>query len=521
VNPLRPLLAIARADFTERVRRTSFLVTLAAAAWLGWLVIDGHVSLSAGGYHGVMNGAWAGMLVAGTTSMMVSLVGFWVVKNAVERDRATRVGEILAATPLTKVQYTLGKFLSNLGVLGTIVGALMLVVPVLVALKGEHADFALVPMVVPFLLIALPGIAVVGALAVFFETFRPLSGGAGNVLWFFLWSALLAVPMSTGATSFDMSGMAVMKASTEEGARAAFPDTYTDDFSFSIGGGDAGPDRGTFVWRGIQWTPARLAQRCSWFVVALGIALLAAVPFDRFDTSHGKRGRAAPAVVAVETARAAAEVQPAHLTPLPASRRQSPFAVYLGELGLMVKGRPWWFWAVCCGLFVAELTLPLEIARGRILPFAWIWPILLWSAMGAREAKDGTEELVFTAPRPVVTQIPALYLAGVTVALAAGGGIAVRCLLAGSGGALAGWLAGALFIPALALCLGVWSGTSKAFEALYTVLWYVGPLQPVAGLDFMGASDAALAAGTPAVTAAAAVMLVALAALGRRLRLAR
>ena len=53
----RVLLAIARADALERIRRYSFLVTLAASAWIGWLVVEGQVTMRLGGYAGEGNGA--------------------------------------------------------------------------------------------------------------------------------------------------------------------------------------------------------------------------------------------------------------------------------------------------------------------------------------------------------------------------------------------------------------------------------------------------------------------------------
>ena len=53
-------------------------------------------------------------------------------------------------------------------------------------------------------------------------------------------------------------------------------------------------------------------------------------------------------------------------------------------------------------------------------------------------------------------------------------------------------LASALLIPSFAIALGVWSGTSKPFEAIYTVWWYLGPLNHAPGLDFVeGPSPAA------------------------------
>jgi hypothetical protein len=73
----------------------------------------------------------------------------------------------------------------------------------------------------------------------------------------------------------------------------------------------------------------------------------------------------------------------------------------------------------------------------------------------------------------------------------------------------------------LALALGVWSGTSRSFEGLYTALWYMGPLQAIPWIDFMGVSDAAIAVWTPIVFAILTVILLTAAFIGRRRRLRR
>ena len=78
-------------------------------------------------------------------------------------------------------------------------------------------------------------------------------------------------------------------------------------------------------------------------------------------------------------------------------------------------------------------------------------------------------------------------------------------------------VAGAVFIPSLALSLGVWSGSSRLFEITYLLLWYLGPLHPfgMPHLDFMGATDASLSVGAPASFALCAAILLGAAALGR------
>jgi hypothetical protein len=97
----------------------------------------------------------------------------------------------------------------------------------------------------------------------------------------------------------------------------------------------------------------------------------------------------------------------------------------------------------------------------------------------------------------------------------------VRLLATGEAGAAGAVAAGALFVPALALALGEWTGTPKVFEGVFTALWYLGILNGIPALDFLGGTEPARAAGVPGVYAALAVALVAAAVAGRRARLGR
>jgi hypothetical protein len=137
--------------------------------------------------------------------------------------------------------------------------------------------------------------------------------------------------------------------------------------------------------------------------------------------------------------------------------------------------------------------------------------------LGTREAQFSTGPLIFSAPHAVPRQLLATYAAGVLVAAITGGGLGLHLLYERDFAGLIAWATGALFIPALALVLGVASGSRKFFEALYTAWWYVGPLHHIRGLDFMGTTAAS---STPAPYLAAAVLLMLLAYSWRRVRLA-
>lgn len=519
----RVLYQMVRADFLERVRRYSFLLTLAAALYLAYGVAAEKVWVVVGnGYRGVYNSAWIGMLMTVCCTTFLSLVGFYVVKNSLQRDADTRVGRILAATPMRKEFYTLAKTLSNFSVLACMVLVLMLAALAMQFLRPEARPISLWKLWSPFLLIALPAMFLTASLALLFETLPILRGGAGNVLYFFFWTAGLAVGVEAGVD--DPTGLQLLYRSTRAALKAADPTTPEKfNFSLTIGGQQAVR---TFPWNGIDWTAHVLLVRLLWMAIPAGIALLASGFFHRFDparewtrvkTLKPMAATASPEAVAQNAHASRVERFPAYLSPLPRTPAQSAFArLVAAELRLMLKGKRWWWYAVAAGLFIACLALPPDAARSGVLLAAWIWPILLWSPMGSLEARHNTQSLIFSSTRALPRQLPAVWLAGVVVAILTGGGVGLRLLLSADVHGLAAWLAGALFIPSMALALGVWSDSSKAFEALYTVWWYMGPLHHIPGLDFIGASAAS---SRPVGYASAAMVLFLVAYWGRRLRL--
>ena len=202
----------------------------------------------------------------------------------------------------------------------------------------------------------------------------------------------------------------------------------------------------------------------------------------------------------------------------PSIRIKNSFLVLVtAEFRLQIRGRSWWWYAVAAALFFACLFSPIDASRSGVILAAWIWPILLWSEMGTREARFSTTSLIYSARNAFPGQLLASWAAGFLVALLTGGGLGLRLLAAGDFPGLLAWLAAALFIPSLALALGVFTGGRKAFEALYTAWWYLGPLHHLPGIDFMATTPAS---SSPLGYFVASAVLVASACAWRRTRLA-
>ena len=530
------LYHLARADFLERVRRHSFLVMLLLAAFLGYQVAIGNITVRLDEYRGELNSAWVGSMMSLMTTFFVGWFGFYLVKGSVARDRETGVGQIMATTPLTRPLYTLGKWVSNFSVLLAMVIVLAVASVPIQYLAGENLQLDLLALLEPFIFIALPLLALVAALAVLFETIPFLQGGFGNLAYFFLF--ILSLPLSMSLTkshpAYEPLGMGLLMQSMGEAARAEFPD-YQSGFVL----GDPGTITGIFNWTGVDWTTDILVPRFVFLGIAILVTLIAGFFFDRFDPSRSRlrsmqRKTSDPLSApepfdqthivpmffredkpaSVSQTLSAVRLAPLTLSPLGNSdaNKFSFFNVLLAELKLLLKGQRWWWYVVAVGFVVACFFGDPKTTRQILLPITWVWPVLIWSAMGNREIHNNVHQLTFSSAFPLWRQIPAQWMAGFIVTLLTACGALARLGMDGDSTTLLAVISGAIFIPSLALASGVWSGTSKLFEILYMALWYIGPLNhAVPELDFIGTTSN----GYPGLFIPLSIVLILAAFLGR------
>ncbi len=514
MKSVRIIYHLARADFLERVRRYSFLVMLGLVVFLGYQTAIGNMALELGLYRGEFNSAWVGAMMSLIATFFIGWFGFYLVKGSVGRDRETGVGQIMAATPLTRPLYLIGKWLSNLAVLLAMVAVLALAAVVIQFLRGENTQINLLTFLSPFVFIVMPLMALVAAVAVLFESVPFLQGGLGNIIYFFAFIGFLPFFMENPTfqqySAFEPTGLGLLGSEMGKAVAAIYPE-YNGDFS--LGGGFVAATR-VFTWNGVQWTPEIILARCSLIALAILIIFFSALFFDRFDPSRAKPRRMKPRMTKpdptpVITALANPNV---HLTPLKtAANRFSFFNVFIAEIKLLLKGQHWWWYVIMVGIIIACLVTPSVAVREYALPIAWVWPILLWSAIGNREIHNNVQQMTFSSASPLIRQLPAQWLAGFIVTLLVSTGAIIRFIVDGDTVGLLALISGAFFIPSLALASGIWSGTGKLFEILYMLIWYLGPLNKIGELDYIGSHGN----GRPEIFIPFSILLIVFAVIGR------
>ena len=536
----RILYQLAKADFLERVRGYRFLIFLGLAIAAAFFFVPADnaawVTIDIDGYRGVYDSAWIGAMVGLMSSLYLALFAFYAIKGSISRDVDTGVGQIIASTPISKRLYILGKWLSNFAVLFIMILIVVVAAGVLQLVRGEEMRIEVWPLVAPSLIIALPVMVLVAALAVLFETVRSLRGGFGNIVYFFFFMFTLFV--SGVGASFIPQNM-------ERSAAEAIPGFSGGSSCCMIIKSQAMDQLGrewtgqeTFRFSGMEWEAKVFLVRLIYLGVALGVVFLAMRFFDRFEGSGRGSNRIAlffesmrrpfgsiiPKRLRRESTpygdtEALSELSVDHLQLTPVDSRSTGFrlaGLLVAELRLMLKGLQWWWYLVAVGLIVASLIVPLETAHRSLLPIVWIWPVLIWSTMGVREVQNHTDQLVFSAPYPLRRQLPVIWLSGLIVTALIGSGVLVRLLIDGNVDGAVMWAVSALFIPSLALALGTWSGSNKLFQIVYLSLWYIGPMQRVQRFDFMGLEpENAFAGGVPLIFVGATVVLLIIAVFGR------
>ncbi|MFF9643774.1 ABC transporter permease subunit [Kitasatospora aureofaciens] len=523
--------ALALADFRERRRRPGYLVVLLGTLALGLLAAPVGDSrwevFQVTDLHGRYTSGYVGTVTALGGAVWLSLAGFGIARGTIGRDEQSGVGRLLAATPLSRVGYLAGKFVSNLLLFGSMLLALAGTALAVQLIKGDSDRVDAVRLLLPYVLVTLPLLAAVAGCAVLFDTVPGLRGGLGAAVWFVVWLVLVLGAQAGGGP--DLLGMRRITASIREVLAAG--GRPVDGVEFGVGLTADNRVLGTFDWPGLGPGEAFGPAATGVLLVgaAVGIALIGALWFRRFDGSraHPAAG-AGGAIGAFGAGRATDPTGPADpaggaaassagpssfaldLTRLTAPRQgRIGFDALLGELRILVRGQRLW-WAGVAVLAMAAAAVAPDGPSHAVLPFAMLWPVPLWSRMGHRADGGSIDQLLGACPSPLRRGLAGL-LAGILPALAMAAVPALRLAGAGQVRAAAGALAGALLIPALALLCGSLTRGPRMFQTVYPLLWY-GMVNHVSGLDFLGVSGdrapAPLAvAGVAAALAAAALAL--------------
>jgi len=491
-EPMRYIYSIIKADYRQRTRSYSFLITLAVTFYIAYLFVPantaGYTTLSITGYKAANTSAWVGGISAMLTTFMLSLYGFMLINSGIKKDMDTGIGSIIATTPITNFKYLLSKQLSNYLVLATITGCTFLVSLLMFSLRGKGYPFVLSDFVLPYLFFALPALFVVAALAVAGEVFLGKRTILQFIVYFFLFGAVTVV--NNNATSgisgsADPFGLSLMTGSIKNQVNTQFHEQI-QQLSFGFIFEEHKPFK-VFVWNGLTWTRAFLLSRLLWMGLGLAIIYFSSFFFHRFD--HKQAGGKSKKVKAEEGEEAAvpglfsAGLHRSQMPPLVSD--YGILTLFRTELILLTRQGNKWFWLVNGALWIGLFWVPLNIAHGYLLPILWFLQVIRWSELTTKEITNRLHYFTFASYKPLARMLPAQILAGMALALALALPVILRSAFSSNFTAVVNVINGSAFVVLLAVALGIVSGGKKLFEVTFFMLTYLAVNQ-VQVTDYLG-----------------------------------
>ena len=480
---------IIKADYLQRTRSYSFLITLLVSVYIAYTFIPDydsrHTTVRVNNFVGKNNSAWIGHVTAIMSSIFLWLIGFYLVNDSIKRDKETGVGQIIATTSISNFRYLLAKAWSNFCILFTITLIIILMALGLYIFRGESGSFDIIQFVMPYLLATIPSIFLVSVLAIVFEVIFGNKTNLLNIVFFILFGLIISktnTGNNPGLVFIDPLGIKYLTNQMVEVVNTISPSTAND---FSAGYLFSEKQKKQyFDFQGSTWSLLYVLSRIIWIAIGFGLLFLTSKFFNRFDSktiivSKKKNSH----LISNEIKTEPKQIQLSKL-----SKINPQFGIYpiiKTEFLMLIRKGPKWFWLINFGGMIALFLIPLQEAYKIGLPVLWFLQINRWADLSTKEKFFGTSNFIYSSFNPLLRLLTSQILAGFILAIFLALPILIRQLIDGNLLALSATIVGSLFLVSFAVFSGIISGGKRLFEILFFATTYA-ILNGVPFVDYFG-----------------------------------
>lgn len=460
---------------TAAVARSSLATSLTrySRSWGLWLLLliapigarfwipgenDTTVVISVNDHAPVMTSAMLGVALGIVTSTLLLPAAFIYLRSNATRRQPWQIEEVTAAS---RVAISLGRFAADAAVLGAVLVATTVAGGFIAWLVSPPEGIRPGDIILGLWLIAAPALMGVAALRMLFDSVRLTRGALGEVLFFFVWIAAIAIPAANSDQSDNFAGNLSDFAGFVRPLSFDLPPGEKGDFA--IGGAPVTEGRIEIDVMSGLLSDGYIASRFAWAGIAI---LLAAFAGLVYAPHKPRRDRRRVGVLARLLAPGAPPPPPQE--PQPAGFSSTPLAgLVASEFRLIAEGRLW----LLAALAIALAGLVADY-RTLVGPAALLLLIFGFTAHAGRSEQPGLLALARTAPLPPIARRIAFVAAGLAWSIAMAMPAIVRGALKGTAEPLLLAAATGLATAAAAILLAAWSRSSFAPRLVLLIAWY-------------------------------------------------
>lgn len=456
-------------------------------------------------YRGIYNSVWMGWVATIAFISVVTLIGFYFVRNSIKRERELLIGEITASIGTRSWIFIFGKTFGNLLFLLLQMFIVIFITIIMQFVRGESYSLDLIP----FVILAVPACFIVSVIAIIFEVIPILRNSFGNVAYFFVWSGICVASLGRGNSYLaDVFGMDTTSKVILEQFKNNF-DEFKDIDYFSIGtNGPLHDNIKTFVMDKANIGMNVFIGRFFWITIGILVLFLASIFFRRTSLIRTKASLKINKVIDIKNK----EYNPHKRVVLSEIFENKTYSnnlsIIYSEIKLIFATcNLWWYTAIILcsiGVFFAKG----EMLYKFLIPIIWILPIFIWSKLGTIQINFNMEEYLFTYENYRKSQLFSSVVAGILFTILINISIIIKFIILSDFSRIMYISVGIFFVNTLGMFIGNVAKNSTTFEMIYTILWYVGMLNGLTSLDFLGLTKTAVSTHSPIMFFAVGIVIL-------------
>lgn len=482
---MKNFITILKLDYLQRTRSYSFLITLCISLAVAYSFIPSpdanYSTIKIGDYLGFYNSSWIGYVSATMTSVFLSLIGFYLVNGCIKKDVHSKIGQIIATTQISNFAYLFSKTISNFLVLFTIAVFVLLMSIILFFLYRNNFPFELLNFLIPYSVIVIPSLFFIATLAVLFEAIFGQKTILQNILFFFLFFALITYdPVDIKGFYLDVFGTKIITTQMENTVRDIIPEKDFGQLTIGYVLGNTSTAK-NFIFNGVDFSLWFIVSRLGWMGLGVLFLGIASIFFHRFNIKERLQKKNKKIILETNT------TNTIDISKLPkASFSFSIVPLIKTEFVLLVRTGYLWLWILNFAGMLALLFAPLSIAHLFILPILWFLQVARWSSLVTKERVHNTHFFTFSSYQPLKRLLLSQIIAGILLAILLSLPLLIRYSMQLDFMNVASILLGSVFIVSFAVLTGILSKGKKLFEILFFMVTYAN-INGIPFMDYYGA----------------------------------
>lgn len=510
LNNLYQIYYIGISDFLDRIRSKSMFIITLLMMYISYLFFPQNnssfyytLNYHFGGYfyRGIYNSTWMGWVATIAFISVITLIGFYFVRNSLKRERELMIGEITASVGVKSWIFIFGKAFGNLLFLLMQMIIVIFITIIMQFVRGESYSLELIKLLTPFLILAVPTCFIMAVIGMIFEIVPILRDSLGNIAYFFLWAAICVASIGEKKSYLaDVFGMNTTARVILDVIKRNFNE-FKDIESFSLGtNGPLHDNVKTFIMDKVNIPMNVFIGRLFWIGIGLIILLVISMAFKRSSLINKTKvpsRKKMPECIKEEEFNPNKRVTLSNI--IESKTYFNNISIIKSEIRIMFTTCNLWWYAsiILCsiGVFFAKG----ETLHKLFIPIMWILPIFIWSKLGVYVLNYNMEDYLVTYKNYRSSQLINSVISAVIFTLVINVSIIIKFIMLNNFTGVMNIFMGILFVNSLGMLMGNVFKNSTAFEIIYTILWYVGILNGLYSLDFLGLTQTAVNANIPSI----------------------